>query len=86
MHEVGLKVTQITKNGILCCQTLVGWLSQLLLAQRVQVMTKNGPVIGVVVSIPPHLLSDAQRAKPLYIKNMLIDMGADVYEDAIDIG
>ena len=48
-------------------QTLGGWWSQVLLAQRVQVMTKN-PVIGVVGSIPPHLLSDAQRAKPMDIK------------------
>nr|MBS9407627.1 glutamyl aminopeptidase [Streptococcus oralis] len=43
-------------------------------------------VIGVVGSIPPHLLSDAQRAKPMEIKNMLIDIGADSYEDAIEIG
>ncbi|PGY12813.1 MULTISPECIES: M42 family metallopeptidase [Bacillus cereus group] len=86
MDEVGFMVTQITKNGMLRFQTLGGWWSQVLLAQRVQVMTKNGPVIGVVGSIPPHLLSDVQRAKPMDIKNMLIDIGADSYEDAIEIG
>nr|WP_206774562.1 M42 family metallopeptidase [Bacillus cereus group sp. N8] len=86
MDEVGFMVTQITKNGMLRFQTLGGWWSQVLLAQRVQVMTKNGPIIGVVGSIPPHLLSDAQRAKPMDIKNMLIDIGADSYEDAIEIG
>lgn len=68
MDEVGFMVTQITKNGMLRFQTLGGWWSQVLLAQRVQVMTKSGPVIGVVGSIPPHLLSDAQRAKPMDIK------------------
>ncbi|PFJ19534.1 peptidase M28 [Bacillus cereus] len=86
MDEVGFMVTQIMKNGMLRFQTLGGWWSQVLLAQRVQVMTKNGPVIGVVGSIPPHLLSDTQRAKPMDIKNMLIDIGADSYEDAIEIG
>ncbi len=86
MDEVGFMVTQITKNGMLRFQPLGGWWSQVLLAQRVQVMTKNGPVIGVVGSIPPYLLSDAQRAKPMDIKNMLIDIGADSYEDAIEIG
>ncbi len=86
MDEVGFMITQITKNGMLRFQPLGGWWSQVLLAQRVQVMTKNGPVIGVVGSIPPHLLSDAQRAKPMDIKNMLIDIGADSYEDAIEIG
>ncbi|NEU34612.1 M42 family metallopeptidase, partial [bacterium LRH843] len=53
MDEVGFMVTQITKNGMLRFQPLGGWWSQVLLAQRVQVMTKNGPVIGVVGSIPP---------------------------------
>ncbi|MCC2534435.1 M42 family metallopeptidase [Bacillus paranthracis] len=86
MDEVGFMITQITKNGMLRFQPLGGWWSQVLLAQRVQVMTKNGPVIGVVGSIPPHLLSDVQRAKPMDIKNMLIDIGADSYEDAIEIG
>lgn len=86
MDEVGFMITQITKNGMLRFQPLGGWWSQVLLAQRVQVMTKNGPVIGVVGSIPPHLLSDTQRAKPMDIKNMLIDIGADSYEDAIEIG
>lgn len=86
MDEVGFMITQITKNGMLRFQPLGGWWSQVLLAQRVQVMTKNGPVIGVVGSISPHLLSDAQRAKPMDIKNMLIDIGADSYEDAIEIG
>lgn len=86
MDEVGFMITQITKNGMLRFQPLGGWWSQVLLAQRVQVMTKNGPVIGVVGSIPPHLLSDAQRVKPMDIKNMLIDIGADSYEDAIEIG
>lgn len=51
MDEVGFMITQITKNGMLRFQPLGGWWSQVLLAQRVQVMTKNGPVIGVVGSI-----------------------------------
>ncbi|MCT1903987.1 M42 family metallopeptidase [Oceanobacillus sojae] len=86
MDEVGFMVTQITDNGMLRFQTLGGWWSQVMLAQRVQVMTKNGPVIGVIGSIPPHLLTDAQRGKPMEIKNMLIDIGADDKEDVARIG
>src|SRR3954462_13878011 len=58
MDEVGFMVTQITDNGMLRFQPLGGWWSQVLLAQRVQVMTNNGPVIGVIGSIPPHLLNE----------------------------
>lgn len=86
MDEVGFMVTKITKNGMLRFQTLGGWWSQVLLAQRVQVMTDNGPVIGVIGSIPPHNLTPEQRKKPMDIKNMLIDIGADDKEDAEKIG
>lgn len=86
MDEVGFMVTQITKNGLLRFQPLGGWWNQVLLAQRVQVITDNGPVDGVISSIPPHNLSEEQRKKPMEIKNMLIDIGADDEEDAKRIG
>ncbi|GAA0433707.1 M42 family metallopeptidase [Virgibacillus sp. AGTR] len=86
MDEVGFMVTQITKNGMIRFQTLGGWWSQVLLAQRVQIMTDNGPIVGVIGSIPPHNLTDAQRKQPMEIKNMLIDIGADDKEDAEKIG
>ncbi|WP_085991650.1 M42 family metallopeptidase [Oceanobacillus senegalensis] len=86
MDEVGFMVTQITENGMLRFQPLGGWWNQVMLAQRMQVMTKNGPVIGVIGSIPPHLLTESQRKKPMEIKNMLIDIGADNREDVERIG
>lgn len=86
MDEVGFMVTSITDNGMIRFQPLGGWWSQVLLAQRVQIITENGPVIGVIGSIPPHLLDDAKRNKAMEIKNMFIDIGADDKEDAIKIG
>lgn len=86
MDEVGFMVSAITDNGMIRFQPLGGWWSQVLLAQRVEIMTDNGPVIGVIGSIPLHLLSDAVRNKPMDIKNMLIDIGADDKEDAEKIG
>lgn len=86
MDEVGFMVSAITDNGMIRFQPLGGWWSQVLLAQRVQIITDHGPVIGVVGSIPPHLLSDEMRNKPMDIKNMLIDIGADDKEDAQKIG
>lgn len=86
MDEVGFMVTRITENGMLHFQTLGGWWSQVLLAQRVQIMTENGPVIGVIGSIPPHLLDESKKNKPMEISNMLIDIGADDKEDAKKIG
>ena len=86
MDEVGFMVTAITENGMIRFQPLGGWWNQVLLAQRVQIITDCGPVTGVIGSIPPHLLDEAQRSKPMDIKNMLIDIGADDREDAKKIG
>jgi putative aminopeptidase FrvX len=63
MDEVGFMVTAITDNGMIRFQPLGGWWSQVLLAQRVEVMTNNGPIIGVIASIPPHLLDESKRSK-----------------------
>ncbi|MFC5774707.1 M42 family metallopeptidase [Ectobacillus antri] len=86
MDEVGFMITQITDNGMLRFQPLGGWWSQVLLAQRVQIITEKGPVTGVIASIPPHILSEELRAKPMDIKNMLIDIGADSREQALSFG
>ncbi len=86
MDEVGFMVTSISDKGLIRFQTLGGWWSQVLLAQRMQIMTDNGPVVGVIGSIPPHLLDEAKRNKPMEIKNMFIDIGADDKEDALKIG
>ncbi|WP_077214278.1 M42 family metallopeptidase [Bacillus dakarensis] len=86
MDEVGFMVTSITDNGMIRFQTLGGWWSQVLLAQRVEIITDNGPVTGVIGSIPPHLLDEAKRKKPMEMSNMLIDIGADDREDAEKIG
>ncbi|WP_018921764.1 M42 family metallopeptidase [Salsuginibacillus kocurii] len=82
MDEVGFMVKSVNDKGLIRFQTLGGWWSQVLLAQRVEVMTDNGPVIGVIGSTPPHLLDEQKRKKPMEIKNMYIDVGADNKEDA----
>ncbi|MDN4072562.1 M42 family metallopeptidase [Fictibacillus terranigra] len=86
MDEVGFMVTRITKAGMIHFETLGGWWSQVLLAQRVQIITDQGPVIGVIGSVPPHLLVEDQRKRPMDIKHMYIDIGADNKEDAKKIG
>lgn len=86
MDEVAFMVTRITKNGMIKFQTLGGWWSQVLLAQRVMVYTTNGPIPGVVSSTPPHLLPEEAKSKPMDIKKMMIDVGADSEEHARELG
>ncbi|MED4264106.1 M42 family metallopeptidase [Priestia megaterium] len=86
MDEVGFMVTSVTDKGMLRFQTLGGWWSQVLLAQRVHVVTKKGPITGVIASIPPHLLDESQRNKPMAIKNMMIDVGVDSKQEVAEMG
>ena len=86
MDEVAFMVTSITDNGMLRFQTLGGWWNQVMLAQRVTVYAGEREIPGVIASIPPHLLTDAERAKPMDMKNMLIDIGADNKDDAMAMG
>lgn len=86
MDEVGFMVTQITDNGMLRFQPLGGWWNQVMLATRVEIMVGDKAIPGVIGSIPPHLLSEELRSKPMEIKNMLIDIGADDKEDALSFG
>lgn len=52
MDEVAFLTKMIDKNGFIRFQTLGGWWSQVMLAQRVRIITADGPVEGVIGSIP----------------------------------
>lgn len=86
LDEVGFIITTITDKGLLKFQTLGGWWSQVLPAQRVEIITEQGRIPGVIGSIPPHLLDEAQRSKPLALDHMFIDIGADSRADAEQLG
>lgn len=86
LDEVGFMITRIDKNGFLYFQTIGGWWNQVMLAQRVTIMTKEGNVTGVIGSKPPHILTAEQRKKPVEIKDMFIDIGASSKEEAESFG
>jgi putative aminopeptidase FrvX len=83
LDEVGFMLTQIDDKGFLRFQTVGGWWSQVMLAQRVTIVTRKGEkVTGVIGSKPPHILSPEARKKPVEIKDMFIDIGASSREEA----
>jgi putative aminopeptidase FrvX len=86
LDEVGFMITQIDDKGFLRFQTVGGWWSQVMLAQRVTIMTKKGDVTGVIGSKPPHILPPEARKKPVDIKDMFIDIGASSREEAMEFG
>ncbi|WP_175072801.1 M42 family metallopeptidase [Terribacillus sp. AE2B 122] len=86
LDEIGFMVTRIDANGYLYFQTLGGWWSQVMLAQRVTVHTRKGELVGIIGSKPPHLLSLEKRKKPASIEEMFIDIGASSKDEAEEFG
>lgn len=86
LDEVGFMVTQITDKGFIRFQTVGGWWGQVMLAQRVTIMTKKGNLTGIIGSKPPHILPPEVRKKPVDIKDMFIDIGASSKEEAMEWG
>lgn len=46
LDEVGFMVTQITDKGFIRFQTVGGWWAQVMLAQRVTIVTKKAKLQG----------------------------------------
>ncbi|WP_373688743.1 M42 family metallopeptidase [Brevibacillus daliensis] len=86
LDEVGFMVSRITDDGFLKFQPLGGWWSQVMLAQRVRVQTKDGYLDGVIGSVPPHVMPVEQRRKVVEIKDMFVDIGASSKKEAEEFG
>jgi len=76
LDEVGFVVREITKEGFIKVLPLGGWWGHVMLAHRVLIQTRKGPVIGIFGSTPPHLLADEDRKKVIEPKAMYVDVGA----------
>lgn len=76
LDEVGFMVSEITKGGYLRFAPLGGWWSQVLLSQRVQIVTDRRSYTGVIGSKPPHILTLEERNKVYPMREMYIDVGA----------
>ena len=82
MDEVGFIVRHVTDEGFLQLDALGGWDPRILRAQRVRVHTREGPLTGVIGSVPPHTLTDEQKAEKQEVSDVYVDLGLP--EDAVD--
>lgn len=87
MDEVGFLVKDILDTGVLKMHPVGGWFSQNLLAHRVSVTTRSGKVFkGAIGATPPHLLTADERIRPFQIESMIVDIGANSKEEALEWG
>lgn len=86
MDEVGFIVKHITDEGYVKLQTVGGWWSQVMPAQRLAIQTGQGEVLGVVGMPAPHVLDEEKRKSPFPMKDMALDIGASSLEEAASFG
>ena len=79
--EIGYMVSYIDEKGYVYLQALGGIVVPLTAAERLVILTKNGPVNGVVGARPPHLSKD-KKGLPDDLRNLPCDIGASSKAEA----
>ena len=81
VDEIGLTVTHADERGNLSVRGLGGWNPQVLLGQRVEILTRGGRVPGVVAA-KREPRPKADEKKRVELEDLHIDIGASDAEDA----
>jgi putative aminopeptidase FrvX len=82
IDEIALLVSHVSDKGYLHVVQSGGWDAQVLVGQRVEVLTRGGIVPGVVGRKPPHLTDAEERKKAVQLKNLHVDVGAKDGDEA----
>jgi hypothetical protein len=75
-------VSHIDDAGFLRFVAVGGWDPVILVGQRVQLLTRDGPVIGVVGRKPIHVLEAEERKKAVELKGLHVDIGVADADEA----
>jgi putative aminopeptidase FrvX len=76
IDEIGLMITHIDEEGYLYIDGIGGWDSQVLVGQRLRILTRQGDLLGVVGKKPIHLMKQDERDKVSKLQDLWIDIGA----------
>ena len=82
IDEIGVHVTHIDDDGFLRFGEVGGWDPIVLVGQRVELLTREGPLPGVIGKKPIHLMKDEDRKRVPELKDLHIDVGAKDGDDA----
>ncbi len=87
MDEVGFIVKWVDDKGYVRFAPLGGWDERIVAGHRVVLRTRDGRKrLGVIGSAPPHILTSEERAKPIPMDKMFVDIGATSRQEASDLG
>ncbi|HYV14892.1 MAG TPA: M42 family metallopeptidase [Conexibacter sp.] len=82
IDEIGVIVSHVDDDGFLRFAGVGGWDPIILVGQRVTLLTREGPLDGVIGKKPIHLMKDEDRKRVPELKDLHIDIGAKDGDDA----
>jgi endoglucanase len=82
IDEIGVIVTYIDDEGYAYISGIGGWDPQVLVAQRIRFIGRNGDVFGVVGKKPIHLMKTEDREKASKMTDLWVDIGASSKKEA----
>ena len=86
MDEIGLMVRRIEENGFLRVERIGGIDTKGLLSREMRIITDNGVVEGVVGVKSHHVLPDEEKFLAPPYEKLYVDIGANSFEEATDLG
>lgn len=86
VDEIGLQVTHIDEKGFLFVDEIGGWDAQVVVGQRVNILSRNGDVTGVIGKKPIHLIQPDERSKASKVKELWVDVGAGSRDEVAKLG
>lgn len=82
IDEIGIQITHVDEDGYLYFSGIGGWDSQVLVGQRVLLLTREGPVHGVVGKKAVHQLKKEDLDRVTKVIDLWIDIGAANHDEA----
>ncbi len=82
IDEIGLMINHIDDDGFIYFSTIGGWDPEVLIGQRVEILSRDGTVPGVIGKRAVHLMEKEEKDRVSKIKNLWIDIAAQSGEDA----
>jgi putative aminopeptidase FrvX len=82
IDEIGVIVQHIDDEGYIWVQPIGGWDPQVLVAQRIRFLGRDGDVLGVVGRKPIHQIKPEEREKAARICDLWVDIGAKNKKEA----
>lgn len=75
IDEIGVMVTHVDDDGFIYFDGIGGWDPQVLVGQRIRLLTRSGDVVGVIGKKPIHLIRGEERDKVSKVHDLWIDIG-----------